>query len=433
MEEEQKNDQEKVVIPTGNNFSPDKPEPKPDIDSGKSFNKIWLLLAIVIFILASGITAYFVFLRDKSATNTSDQSTEQSQQAEEEQSDPNTIRMLATGDFIAHDSVNEQAKTGESYDYLQFMTAWQPFFDKTDISFCNHATPAGGGQFGISGYPVFNAPLEWIGDMNKLGCNLINTGTNHTNDKGQRVITAQAEEWDTKETLAVAGSNRSAEEQQAVRYFDVKGIKFAFVSYSTYTNIANPNSYSLNMFTPGLYQPQMEEANEKADIVIVSMRWGTEYSPEVNAQQDTIAQTLSNLGADIILGHGPHVLEPVKKLTGSNGNETIVWFSLGNFLNTQIETEALTGCVAALEIDVPSKTVKSNKCLPFYMHYEWTAEQAAAQDLLSRTNLQIVPLDTASELITKSQLGTTVEEQTERISSILNKYADVPILSSLDY
>src|SRR5690606_34313722 len=150
-----------------------------------------------------------------------------------------------------------------------------------------------------------------------------------------------------------------ADEQSKVRYFDMKGVKFAFLSYSTYTNITNPNAYSLNMFNASLYEPQLAEANENADIVIVSMRWGDEYSPAVNAQQDSIAKTLSKLGADIILGHGPHVLEPVKKITSDSGGETYVWFSLGNFLNTQLETEALTGCVAALEIDVPTKSVKS--------------------------------------------------------------------------
>lgn len=404
-----------------------------DLSEPKSKKRL-VIIALIILSIVVGVLAYLFLLNKDSAGDQAATENEQISGQEQIQIDPNTVSLLATGDWIAHDSVNEQAKSAEGYDYAKFLSAWQPIFEKTDVNFCNHATPAGGEQYGVTGYPVFNAPFEWIHDMNGLGCNLINTGTNHTNDKGQKVITSQLNEWDKQDTLGVAGSNRTAEEQQEVRYFEVKGVKFAFVSYSTYTNISNPNPYSLNMFEPGLYEPQMEEANKNADIVIVSMRWGDEYSPSVNAKQDSIAQTLSNLGADIILGHGPHVLEPVKKIASADeGNETYVWYSLGNFLNTQLETEALTGCVAALEIDVPSKSIKSNSCLPFYMHYEWTAEQAAAEDLLSRKNLQIVPLDTSVELMAKSQLKTTVEEQTNRISSILNTYIEVPIIKSTDY
>jgi poly-gamma-glutamate capsule biosynthesis protein CapA/YwtB (metallophosphatase superfamily) len=393
-------------------------------------SKLGLFLFVVIIAGASAVAYYF--LRPKASESTKSVTESQTTEPQTLQSNPDTIYMQATGDFIAHDSVNEQAEGANgTYDYMQFMTAMKPYFDDYDINFCNQATLAGGAEYNISGYPVFNAPLEWTRDMRSLGCNLINVGTNHTNDKGQAPITAQLNEWDEQENvLAIAGANRSAAEQAAVRYFTVKGVKFAFLSYSTYSNAPNPNPYSLNRFTEPLVTNQMTEARSNADVVVVSMRWGTEYSSSVNTSQDEQAKKLAGLGADIILGHGPHVLQPVKLLTGKDGRETITWFSLGNFLNTQLETEALTGCVAQFGIDVASKKVTGSNCLPFYMHYEWTAEEKAAEELLARKNLQILPLYKAEQLITQSQLGTTMQEQMSRIREIVNTYTKIQVLNA---
>lgn len=347
-----------------------------------------------------------------------------------------TIRLVATGDMIAHDSVNANAKVADgSYDYAKLMGNMKDYFSKADIRFCNQATPAGGESFGITGYPVFNAPLAFSRGIESVGCNVINIGTNHTNDKGQPLIDATVAAWDNREgVLAVAGANRSVSEQNQAHVFTVKGVKVAFLSYTTYSNNTSLTPYGVNMYSDALATAQVAEARKNADVVLVSMRWGTEYSPEINATQDQIAQKLSNLGADVIVGHGPHVLQPVKKLKSADGaRETVVWYSLGNFLNTQLETEALIGGFAAMEIDAATKKITSIKFMPVYMHYEWTAAEKAANKLLARRNLTMVPLDQASDLLAKSLLNTTVPAQTDRIKAILNKFTEVKIITSSEY
>lgn len=347
-----------------------------------------------------------------------------------------TIRLVATGDMIAHDSVNANAKKSDgSYDYASLMSGMKPYFEKADIRFCNQATPAGGEPFGISGYPVFNAPIDFARGIEGVGCNLINIGTNHTNDKGQGLIDATVAAWDNRKgILAVSGANRSLGEQNQSRTFTVKGLKFAFLSYTTYTNNAAVTPHGINMYTDAIATAQVAEAKKNADFVIVSMRWGTEYSADINGQQEAIAQTLTNLGADVILGHGPHVLEPVKKMKSTDGTkESTVWFSLGNFLNTQVETEALIGGFAVMDIDAATKKVATTSFMPTYMHYEWTAAEKRANNLLARKNLQMIALDLARDLMAKSTTGTTVEAQTGRITGVLNKYTEVKILSSSQY
>ncbi len=343
-----------------------------------------------------------------------------------------SVRIVATGDFIPHDAINQEAKKSDgSYDYSGMMSNMAPIFAKADVRFCNQATPVGGAQYGITGYPIFNAPFEFTRDMAGLGCNLINIGTNHSYDKGQSVIDAQRSEWDKQPNiLAVAGANRNTAEQQKINYFTVKGVKFSFLSYVTYSNAKNMTSYGVNMFNQITAKAQLIEARKNSDIIIVSMRWGTEYSSGINAEQASDSQFLADNGADIIFGHGPHSLEPYKKLVGQSSRFTHVFYSLGNFLNAQLEVDSLFSGLAVLDVNTSSKQVSEASYLPIYMHYDWSASEAAAQNLLARKNFQIYTLDQASKPLATSKLNTTVDIQKTRIKRLLNQYDSVPIISA---
>lgn len=405
--------------------------------------KILFITFLVVLLVGGGAAAgYFLWYKKQNKINNDSYSInrngqpnppdELSQKEANAINPPNTasIRLIATGDMIAHAAILERGKSGNSYDFKPMLSNMKPIFTKADVRFCNESTPAGGASFGYSGYPIFNAPIEWSQAIEDVGCNVINIGTNHTNDKGQDLINAFVASWDNKTNIAVAGANRNAEEMNKVRYFEQKGVKFAFVSYSTYTNKPITNGFGVTMYTEALAQAQITEARSKAEVVLVSMRWGTEYSPAVNAQQDQIAQKLADLGSDVVIGHGPHFMGPVKKLKGKDGRETIVWFSLGNFLNAQLEPEALIGGFATMNIDTVSKKVTSTEFLPTYMHYEWTPAEKAANNLLARRNFSMYPLDKAAEPMSKSLIGTTVEAQTDRITKLLNQFTPVNMLTS---
>jgi poly-gamma-glutamate capsule biosynthesis protein CapA/YwtB (metallophosphatase superfamily) len=347
---------------------------------------------------------------------------------------PTTLRLVATGDMIAHDAILKEGRRADgSYDFSGMLTNMKPYFERADVRFCNQATPAGGVEFGISGYPTFNAPIEWARAIEGVGCNLINLGTNHTNDKGQAVINATAAAWEARPgVLAVAGANRSVEDQQMISYFTTNGVRFAFLTYITYNN--NPGtSYGVNTYDPATATAQIAEARTKADIVIVSMRWGVEDSPTVSAAQKTQAQQLADAGADIVLGHGPHVLQPVDALKGGDGRNTVVWYSLGNFLNSQLPIDALIGGFATIDIDVTTKSVKALAFLPVYSHYEWTPEQKAAHDLLARHDFGMYALDKAQAPMARSLNDTTVDGQIARVKEVLNRNTRVDVLTSEQY
>lgn len=402
--------------------------------SPRSFKKLLWLFLILLAVALLALPAWY-FLAKRGGTGDSPGGTKITGGS---QSD-NTIRLLAAGDFIAHDSINEAAKQGDSYSYINLMDDFPAIFKKSDIRFCNDSILNGGKRLGITGYPYFNSPTEFVTDMGRLGCNLVNTASNHSFDFGQANIDASVDAWDAvPNTLAVAGENRSQQEHDAVHYFTVKGVKFAFLAYTSYVNskTSAAKSYGVNQFSEDFARQQISEAKANgARAIIVSMRWGTEYSGQVDDRQKSQAQFLADNGVQLVLGHGPHVLQPVETLTGTDGNKTIVWYSLGNFLNSQIPAETLFNGVAVIDFDIKANKFTTMQFLPIYMHYEWTAAQAKAEDAAARKNLHLYLLEDANQrMIDDQQLDTTIAEQKRRISDTLSQNGvDIPLITSKQY
>lgn len=311
-----------------------------------------------------------------------------------------TLRFAAMGDMLAHDTVNKQAASNGSYDYTAFFTSIKPLYRDADVVFCNPETIATGSQLGVSGYPTFNAPTEFARDLvGGAGCNLINMASNHMNDKGQTGIDANLTVWDNLPVLAKSGSNRSAAEQQTVRYFTKNNIKVAFLAFADYSNNTSVTSYGLNIYhQTGLVDALMTEARNNADAVIVSMHWGTEDSTAVNTDQQAAAEHLAAIGADVIIGTGPHVLQETTWLTAADGHKTLVWYSIGNMLSAQLKLAELTGGVAGFTITKTptTSTVTDPTFSPTFMSYDWSAADKAADNLLARNNLRLEPLGQAT-------------------------------------
>jgi len=102
-----------------------------------------------------------------------------------------------------------------------------------------------------------------------------------------------------------------------------------------------------------LVKQDVEKLRDKVDLLVVSMHWGIEYSHGISKEQKTIAKYLSELGVDVVVGHHPHVVEPIEWI-----DDTLVIYSLGNFISSQIGIERLTGLMVQVDI---TKTIIDDK------------------------------------------------------------------------
>ena len=393
----------------------------------KSGNRRKFVLIVVAVLSISAIPAYLALSAGHGGSTQASSALQASTPSVTGKSKADAIISLAaTGDWIAHDTINAQAKQRDgSYDYSSMVADLKPYFQRSDIRFCNDPILNGGAVSAVTGYPKFNSPPDFVTSMGSFGCNLVNTASNHSFDYSQANITASFDAWKrVPNTLAVAGENSSASEHDAVHYFTIKGVKFAFLAYTSYINSDAPvqNDYGVNVFTTSFAGDQIREAKQRgAQVIIASMRWGTEFSTNVNDKQQRDAQWLADQGVQLVLGHGSHELQPVQQLTGTNGNKTLVWYSLGNFLNTQIPAETLFNGIAYMTVNPKSFEVSVTGYLPVYVHYEWSAADAAAENINQRSNVHMYLLDDVTQArIDSGQLKTTVLAQRQRMFNTLD-------------
>ena len=261
------------------------------------------------------------------------------------------FKLFMVGDALIHESVYYDARQSDgSYDFKQMIDLIKPISSSYDLAYYNQETILGGSSIPYSNYPRFNSPQE-VGDaMIDAGFDLVSLATNHTMDKGEQGVINSVNYWKSKENIITAGSYTSQEERDEVKIYEKNGIKYAFFSYTTWTNgLETPvgKEYLNNVYSDAKAKADIEKVRDKVDVVMVAMHWGTEYSLGVSEDQTRIANYLSELGVDLIIGAHPHVVEPVEYI---NNGKTFVIYSLGNFISGQIGVERLTGLMMEVTV-----------------------------------------------------------------------------------
>lgn len=267
------------------------------------------------------------------------------------------INMLATGDALIHNAVYWEYATGNRdtgpYNFDGALDYVRDIVSEYDIAYYNQETPFAGGL--PDGYPRFSTPSEFGDAMIKAGFNMISTATNHTIDKGEDGILNFYNYLKNKDGIIFNGIADNATDRNNFMIGEKNNITYTMLSYTTSTNglpVPSGKDYLVNVYDAEQVKSDIEAVRDKVDVLIVAMHWGVEYASTPNSNQQEIAQYLADLGVDIILGAHPHVLQPITWI-----DDTLVMYSLGNFISNQYGTDdynKLVGFMAILDI---TKTV----------------------------------------------------------------------------
>ena len=259
--------------------------------------------------------------------------------------------MVMVGDALIHGTVYGTAHRLANYNGYDFKPMLKHIKERIkdyDLAYYNQETILGGTELGLSTYPLFNSPYE-VGDaFIDAGFNLVSLATNHTIDKGERGVLNSRNYWNQQADVLAAGSYSSFEERDKVVIKEVNGIKYAFLSYTTYTNgliVPTGKEYLVNVYSEDLIKEEITRYRDQVDLLMVAMHWGTEYMTYPTNEQKEISKYLASLGVDLIIGTHPHVIEPIEYI-----DDTLVIYSLGNFISSQIGVERLTGLMLSLNI-----------------------------------------------------------------------------------
>ena len=325
-------------------------------------------LSVCALILA-GIIALTVFIVKSIFTTTdgdSSSSNTESVVSVEEKPVEKFAKVLSTGDIMVHSTQLDGAKVdiGDGYDFSAFFKECAPYFRKFDLNVANLEVTFGGTESGkFSGYPAFNTPDSLADVIKSSGLNFLVTANNHSYDTGMFGLQRTAQILKEKGIEFIG--TRETETEPIYTVKDVNGIKIGMANY-TYSSMSgdrkNLNGNVLkaeagNLVSTFIYDNNAlatfyNEVSEVisdmklngAEFIVFYMHWGNEYQLTPNTWQKTIAQKLSNLGVDIIIGSHPHVIQPVELIHSEDGqNTTVCIYSTGNAISNQRQ-ELMDSC-----------------------------------------------------------------------------------------
>ena len=245
------------------------------------------------------------------------------------------LTLVAVGDILMHQDVKRAAQEN----LIGFRGLWtdvQPIFDQADVVFGNLESPIAP-ITGLPGQPfVFNAPWDLPFAFKGSGFEVLATANNHAFDQGSRGVIETLERLDQLGLTAV-GTGRSHAQAEMPRILERRGIRIAFLAYTDLLNTdlnRDPNGPWVGRLDPDKAVAAVRSARNLADAVVVSLHWGIEYEHQPSSRQRLLAEQLIAAGADLLLGHHPHVLQPLEWIE-SGGRRGAVIFSLGNFISNQ--------------------------------------------------------------------------------------------------
>ena len=270
-----------------------------------------------------------------------------------------TLTFAGCGDNIMYYGNFRDAKSvalegGRKYNFAPIYENIKPIIENADIAFINQETPLAGEKYGYDDWPHFNSPQDLAYDIVEAGFDVVNLATNHMLDAGSQGLVDTIEFWNTMPVTTVGGY-LNEEDFNNIRIVEIEEIKIAFLSF-TYSTNGIPLRKGFDIVIPyedeEVIREQVIKANELADLVFVSMHWGDEYSFKPNANQKNLASMMAGLGVDVIIGHHPHVLQPIEWVESPNGDghKMLCAYSLGNIAAEQENDYNYVGGIITFDI-----------------------------------------------------------------------------------
>lgn len=213
-----------------------------------------------------------------------------------------------------------QTLADQGNDYGYFFRQVLPFLEADDLTIANmEGTLTEAREPAYKGDPAkcfyFKGPPDYVNILSRGSVEAVNLANNHSLDY------MEAGNADTRAILAANGIASFGYEEKPI--VEVKGVSVGLLGY--------------NMIGPVLgdgetedYQRAMEEdigrLRGDCDLVLVSFHWGKEGSYIPQKSQETLGRYAIDLGADLVLGAHPHVIQPIEEYKGK-----YIVHSLGNF------------------------------------------------------------------------------------------------------
>jgi poly-gamma-glutamate capsule biosynthesis protein CapA/YwtB (metallophosphatase superfamily) len=280
------------------------------------------------------------------------------------------ITIAAAGDVMLGSTFPNETRMPPN-DGADSLKPVAPIFQAADIAFANLEGPMADSGISVKcgNRPncfAFRVPTRYGKYLKDAGLDVMSLANNHAGDFGDAARTS------TRKTLDDLGIKHAGSDKEAfsTAYLDVKGKKVAFIGFAHNNIVPNVNDLETA-------KRLVTEAVGKADIVVVSFHGGAEGAANTRVPNKTeiffgeargnlplFAKTVIDAGADLVLGHGPHVLRGMEMY-----KDRLIVYSMGNFATYgwfQLAGATAETMVLEVKIDAEGKFI-SGKINPFVL------------------------------------------------------------------
>ena len=265
------------------------------------------------------------------------------------------VTFAVAGDVIPHEAVRAAAAAdGEGVQgWSGLFSDVSDVFRSADFGFVNLETPVAPAHSRGSKPFMFDAQVTLPEALKANGIKIVSFANNHVMDQGWAGFAETRDHLREIGLLFVGSGDTAAQTFQPV-IVEANGIKVGWLGMTRWLNgNRNPDKDDqphVNFFpypgesggAPGIDEAGVLDAIRKAraqcDMLVVSIHWGTEYAVAPRPEDIETAHKMLEAGATVIVGHHPHVLQPIETWHTSDGRDAVIFYSLGNFLSNQSRT-----------------------------------------------------------------------------------------------
>ncbi len=291
--------------------------------------------------------------------------------------------ILATaGDIMLDREVAKTSIRKGDYRYPFLKTA--SIFRRSSLAFANLESPVSdqGRQLNM-----FRADPRFLEGLLYAGFDIVSLANNHIMDYGAAALIDTMKRLEEQGLLYV-GVGRNLHQARQGCLLALNGLKVGFLAYTElgpgFTYTREPQHWAATSELPGVVPAREDYIREdvsrmkkEADLVFLSMHWGKEYQRDPTEQQRLLGRTALAAGADLVLGHHPHVIQGLE--FGSKG---LIAYSLGNFIFDQLWEATKQGLI--LEAACDRQGLKQIRLTPIMIREEQpvVAEGAPARQIM---------------------------------------------------
>lgn len=366
--------------------------------------KIWIFIIVILLVIGS----IFLITNHLETTNDNkDDKTKKTTVSTTKRNDTiekKEINFTFVGDLLFESLFYKAIDNG--YDKNVYFNRVKKYFVDDDISVGNMEVVIGNKNLSVSGDGYNFCAPEYIGDLvSSLDFEILATANNHVNDRGISGIDSTIDYFKNNTNIKTVGTYKDKEDRENIRIIDIDGIKVGFLAYTYGTNIKidpsnrsrvglfrDPDTKTMTDEYKNLLIKEITNLNNKTDIQVVIMHWGTEFTFTPNDEQREMAKFLNSLGVDIIMGSHSHSIQPIDII--GEDNKTLVYYSMGNFVshdddiartekgNEKFDNAYQFGLLSKVKVEYENNKVdfKEIKTIPVVNYFD-----------KNKTNFELIP------------------------------------------